>query len=111
MEQFAPITLRKGATTVLQVDLTSFDMQGGFVVLTISDNKYTPLRSWKTDEQKLWTITIPDEFTSGLRVSKECYFYDVMWHLGDERFAQCAPSHVLVEATVGGYPYDPAEAK
>lgn len=107
MEQLPTITLRKGATTVVQVDLSNFDMQGGYVALTISDKKGNPLKSWKMDEQRVWDITIPDEFTASLKVSTENYLYDIMWHLNDERFAQCAPSPVIVEATVGGYPYDP----
>lgn len=110
MEQLPPIKLRKGATTVIQVDLTNFDMQGGYVALTVSEKvkkELQPLRSWKMDEQRVWYITIPDEFTAGLKVSTENYLYDIMWHLNDERFAQCAPSQVIVGATAGGYPHDP----
>lgn len=107
MEQLPAITLRKGATTVVQIDLSNFDMQGGYVALTISNKKGEPLKSWKTDEQKVWSVTFPDEFTADLKVSEENYLYDIMWHLNDERFAQCAPSPVIVEATAGGYPHDP----
>ena len=109
MEQLQPINLRKGATGLLQVDLTTFDMGGGFVALTISDKK-GPLRSWKMDEAKVWDLIIPDEFTATLKVSNETYQYDIMWHVNGERFAQCAPSQVIVEATAGGYPYDPDNA-
>lgn len=111
MEQLAPITLRKGATTVVQIDLTSFEMQGGYVALTISDKKGNALRSWKTDEQKVWSVTFTDEFTADLKVSADKYLYDIMWHLNEERFAQCAPSPVIVEATAGGYPHDPDNAE
>lgn len=107
MEQLPTINLRKGATTVVQVDLSDFDMQGGYVALTIADKKGEKRKSWTMDEQRVWYITIPDEFTADLKVSESKYVYDIMWHLEDERFAQCAPSNVIVEATVGGYPYDP----
>ena len=110
MEQLPAINLRKGATTVVQVDLSSFDMQGGYVALAISNKKGDPLKSWKMDERRVWDITIPDEFTADLKVSEDKYVYDIMWHLDEERFAQCAPSQVIVEATAGGYPHDPDNA-
>ena len=111
MEQLPAITLRKGATSVVSIDLTGFEMQGGYVALTVSDKKYSPLRSWKMDEARVWDIVIPDEFTADLKVGEENYLYDIMWHLGGERFAQCAPSPVKVEATAGGYPHDPDNAE
>lgn len=111
MEQLSPITLRKGASTVVQVDLTNFDMQGGYVALTMSDKKGSAIRSWKMDEARVWDVTIPDEFTAELKVGEDKYLYDIMWHLDEERFAQCAPSPVIVEATAGGYPHDPNNAE
>ena len=103
MEQLAPITLRKGATSVVSVDLTAFEMQGGSVVLAISDKKGKPLKTWETDKQEKWGITIPDEFTATLKVGEESYIYDIMHHIGEERFALCEPSPVKVLLTAGGY--------
>ena len=108
VEQFPTITLRKGATSVVEVDLSGFDMQGGTVVLAIADKKGRVLWSWEADESRVHYVTVPDEFTAGLKLGESRYVYDIMWHLNDERFAQCAPSPVIVEATAGGYPYDPS---
>lgn len=105
MEQCPTITLRKGATSVLQVDLTEFDMQGGSVVLTVSNRKGEPLKKWETSESRLWDVVIPDEFTATLKVGEDRYMYDIMWHIGEERFAQCEPSPVTVVLTAGGYQY------
>lgn len=110
MEQLAPITLRKGATTVVQIDLSTFEMQGSYVALTVAENKKKEAKiiaSFVMDEQRVWDLTFKDEDTEKLDLKENAYVYDIMWHLNDERFAQCAPSPVIVEATAGGYPHDP----
>ena len=103
MKQLTPINLRRGATTVLKINLTDFDMQGGYVELTISNKKGEPIKSWKTDEAHVWYVVIPNEFTAELKVGEGKYLYDIMWHIGEERFAQCEPSPVTVSLTAGGY--------
>lgn len=110
MDQFPTIYLMKGATTVVQVDLTDFDMQGGYAVLAVSEARSGKvLRAWKMEERRVHEVVFPDEFTAELSVSDSKYVYDIMWHLNDERFAQCAPSPIDVASTAGGYPYVPGD--
>lgn len=106
MEQFEPIKLMQGATTVVNLDLADFDFQGGTVVLVMRElvgGKV--LREWEFAEQGVHACVFEDEFTATLKLGKYEYEYDIMWHLDGERFAQCAPSPVEVCRTVGGYPH------
>lgn len=105
MEQYPTIYLQRGATSVVEFDLTDFDLQGGKIVVTLStkgkDGQF--VRAWEFDTSEKHEAVFEDEFTATLELGKKSYEYDVMWHLGEERFAQCAPSPVEVSYTVGGY--------
>lgn len=105
MEQYPAIKLMKGATSVVEVDLTDFDMQGGSVLLVMREKGGDVIREWELSEQGVHECVFEDEFTALLNVSKYNYEYDIMWHIDGERFAQCAPSPIEVTRTVGGYPY------
>lgn len=106
---FDPIRLRKGATSIVEVDLTSFDFQGGSVVVAFYDRlSGEVIKDWVFETPEVHHCVFEDEFTEALLTGSTAYQYDIMWHIDDERFAQCAPSPVIVEDTVGGFPYDPA---
>ena len=103
MEQLTPIKLRRGATTVVEIDMTGFDPKGGEFVLTLSDKKGKPQKEWRTNKAEVWSVLFPDEFTAGLKVGEGNYLYDIMHHVDGERFAKCEPSEVTVVMTAGGY--------
>lgn len=105
METYQTIHLMQGATSVVEIDLTEFDFQGGSVVLVMRKKGGDVLREWEFAEQAVHQCVFEDEFTASLKLGKFNYEYDIMWHLDGERFAQCAPSPVEVGETVGGYPY------
>ena len=102
MEKFECINLMRGATSIVQVDLTDFDLQGGTVVLTMSKVGGEVVKSWEFTEAGVHNLVFDDEFTAGLMCGRFLYKYDVMWHFNGERFAQCLPSPILVNNTAGG---------
>lgn len=104
MDEYPAIQLYQGATSVVQVDLEDFDMQGGSVVLTVRRRKppRTVVASFEMAEPGVHDVVFKDEETALLEVGEGKYEYDVMWHVGEERFPQCAPSPVSVARTVGG---------
>lgn len=105
MEQYPTIYLYQGATTVVEIDLTDFDLQGGSVVLTVRKKKGTRdvVETWELTEARVHEVVFKDELTATLDAGTNKYEYDLMWHIGEERFAQCAPSPVEVAKTVGGF--------
>lgn len=105
MEQYPAIELMKGATSIVEIDLTDFDMQGGSVLLVMRKKGGEVVREWEFAEQGVHECVFEDEFTALLNLGKFDYEYDIMWHLNGERFAQCAPSPIEVTRTVGGYPH------
>lgn len=105
MEQLPAINLRKGATSIVEIDLTDFDIQGGSVLLVMRERGGEVVREWEFDAPGVHEIIFEDEFTASLETGAHRYEYDVMWHFGGERFAQCAPSPIEVHRTVGGYPH------
>lgn len=109
MEKFQPILLKQGATTIVEIDLSDFDMSGGSVVLTMRkcNKSKRVVRTWEFTESKVHEVIFEDEFTATLDTGKFNYEYDIMWHLDGERFAQCAPSVIEVMRTVGGWPHEP----
>ena len=102
MEKFECINLMRGATSIVQVDLTGFDLQGGTVVLTMSKVGGEVLRTWEFAEAGVHNVVFDDEFTASLMCGRYLYKYDIMWHLNGARFAQCLPSPVMVTDTAGG---------
>lgn len=105
MNQLPPIILYKGATSVIDLDLSEFDMQGGYVLFVISESFGGVVRDWRFDESAVHAVVLEDEFTASLDESKTKYKYGIMHHVDGERFAQCSPSPVEVLNTVGGYPH------
>ena len=106
MAVYPTIRLYQGATSVVEIDLTNFDLQGGKIVFTMREKSGAKnvIKTWEFDEAVKSTITFTDEFTAGLKQGAN-YEYDVMWHLNGERFPQCDPSGIVVSRTVGGYPH------
>lgn len=106
MAVYPTIRLYQGATSVVEIDLTNFDLQGGKVIFTMrsKSSEKEIVKTWEFDESIKNTITFTDEFTAGLNLGN-AYEYDIMWHLNGERFPQCDPSPISVSRTVGGWPY------
>lgn len=104
VQQYPAIKLMKGATTAVEVDLTDFDMQGGYVLMVVREACGCVVREWRFDERGTHVALFDDELTASMEVGGS-YEYDLMWHVDGERFAQCAPSPVEVSRTVGGYPH------
>lgn len=102
MEQCECLRLMKGATNIVQVDLTDFDMQGGSVVMTMSGPDNKAVKTWEFTEAGLFHVVIEDDFTAGLMCGNYNYKYDLMWHVDGCRYAQCLPSPIIVTNTVGG---------
>ena len=102
IKEFPIIKLHKGATTIVEFDLTDFDFQGGYVMLTIKDAKENIIKEQRLDFKGINQVMFTDEFTANFKVGKGNYKYDLMWHIDNERFAQCLPSNIDVYSTVGG---------
>lgn len=103
MEKYPTITLYKGATTIIRLDLTEMDMQGGSVVFTVRSKVNRALvKKWVFCESETYDITFSEEMTAQLMTGKGNYEYDIMWHIDGERFPQCGPSDIIVMHTVGG---------
>lgn len=94
--------LYRGATSAIEFDFTEFDFNGGKCVFTISNIcKNTKLLQHEFDEQKVYTIIIPDEFTATLKDNQ--YLYNIMYILGNERYPECADSDIIVRNVVNSY--------
>lgn len=102
MEKCECIRLMKGTTTIVQVDLTGFDMQGGSVVLTMSGPHGEVIKTFAFTEAGVHYIAFDDELTKSLMCGRYEYEYDIMWHLNGYRYAQCLPSPIIVTNTAGG---------
>lgn len=105
MEKCDCIYLMKGATTIVQVDMADFSLQGGTVVLTMSKAGGEVVRTWEFTEAGVHNVVFEDDFTAGLKCGRFFYEYDIMWHFNGERFAQCLPSPIIVTSTAGGCPH------
>ena len=106
MEQYPTIYLFKGATSIVEVDLSDFALQGGKIVLTVRRTKGAceVVKTWEFDKSGEHKVVFEDEFTATLEVGSD-YEYDFMWLLDGERFPQCLPSPIEVVRTVGGLPH------
>ena len=104
MATYPTIQLYQGATSVVEIDLSDFELQGGKVIVTMRSvsGKKEVIKTWEFDRAIKHTITFTDEFTATLKLGEQ-YEYDIMWHLDNERFAQCEPSKINVSRTVGGW--------
>lgn len=104
MAKYPTIQLYQGATSVVEIDLTNFELQGGKIVVTMRNKsgKKEVIRTWEFDRAIKHEIVFTDEFTATLALGAR-YEYDIMWHLDDERFVQCEPSDINVSRTVGGW--------
>lgn len=104
MATYPTIQLYQGATSVVEIDLSNFELQGGTIVVTMRSKggKREVIRTWEFDRAIKHEIVFTDEFTATLKLGSQ-YEYDIMWHLDNERFAQCEPSDINVSRTVGGW--------
>ena len=102
IKEFPIIKLHKGATTIVDFDLSNFDFQGGYVQLTIKDKNNSVIKEQRLEFQGVNEVMFNDEFTKNLEIGKDVYRYDLMWHINGERFAQCLPSRIDVVKTIGG---------
>ena len=92
----------RGATSAIEFDFTNFNFNGGKCVFTISNIcKKTKLLHHEFDEQRKYTIIIPDEFTATLKDNQ--YIYNIMYMIGNERYPECADSDIIVRDVVNSY--------
>ena len=92
----------RGATSAIEFDFTQFEFNGGKCVFTISNIcKNTKLLQHEFNEQKKYTIIIPDEFTATLKDNQ--YLYNIMHIIGSERYPECADSDIIVRNVVNSY--------
>lgn len=96
------LTIERGGTAILQLDLTEFDMKSGSVVFAIKNSSNEVIYAKEFNESEIVEFVIPDEFTKTLEVDGR-YTYDVTWFLDGERFIQTEMQRVNVVDTVGGY--------
>lgn len=102
LDKQTTIYLYRGATSSIDFDFTNFNFNGGKCVFTISNIcKNTKLFQYEFTESKVYTIIIPDEFTTTLKENK--YLYNIMYILGNERYPECADSDVIVHKVVNAY--------
>ena len=102
LKKYPEIILYKGATSIVRFDFSIAEMNEGYFILTVKKkNSQKVLKEFKFTEQKVYDLVFEDEFTKDLH-SNEHYYYDIMYHIGGERFPQCAPSPITVLETVGG---------
>lgn len=102
LTRYPKIILYKGATSVVKLDLSNTQMNGGYFVLTIKEtNNDDPIKEMMFDESKIYDVVFEDDFTKNLSTNKS-YQYDIMYHLDGERFPQCKPSPIVVYSVVGG---------
>lgn len=95
----------RGATSSIEFDFTEFNFNNGKCVFTISDIcKKNKLFQSEFDESKIYTLVIPDEFTSTLSDNK--YLYNIMYIINDERYPECADSDIIVRNVVNAYEHD-----
>lgn len=106
LEKFPTIRLQKGATSILGIDLTEFDFQGGTVVFTVQKSYCNEIvKEWEFSTPEVHAIVFEDDFTSTLKTGNKSYEYGITWRVDGERFSQCAPSNIEVGKTVGGFPH------
>ena len=102
MQTLSQIQLYKGATSEVEFDLTNFVIpEGGKVVFTIKAmGRNTPVFTTEFETSVKHTVVFSDEFTANL-VLGQAYEYDLMLHIGGERYPQCSPSKVILDRVVG----------
>lgn len=101
-----PITLYKGATTFIKIDLKEFEMRGGKVVFAIRENRGNQVAVQKEfTELGEYCIIFTDDLTKKLDPRKTWY-YDIMWHLDGERIPQTQRQRVNIIDTAGGLQYE-----
>ena len=110
MATYPTIQLYQGATSLVEINLTDFDLQGGEIVFTMRSKSGAKdvMKTCAFKTAEVHNIVFTDEFTSTLKLG-DGYEYDIMWHLNEERFVQCEPTTITVSRTVGGYPHEPSD--
>lgn len=102
LKQYPTITLYKGATSIVRFDFSNVEMNNGYFILTVKKkNNKKVLKEHKFTEPKVYDVVFDDDLTKDLYTNEQ-YYYDIMYHIGGERFPQCSPSPITVLDTVGG---------
>lgn len=98
---FPLIKLYRGATTVVTLDLTDFDLRGGLILFSVEDENDELVFTQELTTNEPHEVIFSDEFTYSL--IDDTYSYDIMWVIGNSRYPQCLKSPIKVYDTVGGY--------
>lgn len=97
------IKIARGATKILTVDLTGYEMNKGgsviFVIRELDRKKIVFTKEFK--ESKVYTFEIPDDLTRRMKPNRS-YGYDFFYHLRGARFRITEIEKVTVSDTVGG---------
>lgn len=103
LEKLDTIVLYKGATTVLEIDLTEWDMRLGTFLLTVRDLEEDVIfKEFELTTSEKHQIVFKDDETINLSVDKK-YGYDIMMLVDEERYPQCSISPIKVIKVVGRY--------
>lgn len=98
------LTLFRGATSVVVLDLSEWDMTAGTCLFTLKQKSTGEIIKQETfTTADAHTITFRDDETGSLAIGPDAYYYDIMLLAGEERYPQCAPSPVTVKEVVGSY--------
>lgn len=101
LEKLDPIVLYRGATTILEIDLTEWDMRLGIFLLTVRDLEEDIIfKEFELTTSEKHQIIFKDDETINLVVGKK-YGYDIMMLIDEERYPQCSISPVKVVKVVG----------
>ena len=93
--------LYRGASSSIDFDFREFNFNGGKCIFTISSLcKKDKLLQFEFNESKKYTMIISDEFTATLKDNQ--YLYSIMYVLGNEKYAQCSDSDIIVRDIVNG---------
>lgn len=103
LPELSAIILYQGATSIIEIDLSSWNMEGKsciFTVRNLTRNEVFKEIEFTTAEKHLVTF-MANETLKLLENNR--YGYDVMMVIGQERFPQSKISIVKVERVAGEY--------
>ncbi len=103
MRELQSINIYKGATTVIEFDLSTFDFMGGSLVFTARDFRGNVFKreELKPGEDGVAFLEFAPKDTASTEVGQGRY--DLVLHLEDEiALVQCLPTRLEIVQTVGG---------
>ncbi len=101
--QFESITINRGCSSLVEIDFSGFDFQGGKCTLSLEDAKKNVLATFDFAEARKYIIEFTPEITKDFANSKGLYVYDIVHHTGAGNiYPQCLPSQIIVVDSVGG---------